>query len=214
MGLDLDLSAMTLLAHKNVDSHHVDPPKRRTWPSLRPATPLRPDGGTDEDPVLGPGWRYLDNGLAAWVGDAESLAYYENINDPTWLAVDAGSGSDVDIKEDSDVDIDEDSDVSIDKDLVFPWGDAFQATHEGLMHGQTVKFCDLKARAELNGKRGKLVRYDVSAGRWHVRIKQETVKARPANLRAEDVSQGSGGNVLDWGDVASLDDILCDLYDE
>ena len=91
------------------------------------------------------------------------------------------------------------------------------------MHGQTVILCGLKARAELNGKWGKLVRYEVSAGRWHVRMTQETVKVRPANLRAEDVSQGvsternSKRNDLDWGDpdnTPSLDDILLDLYDE
>ena len=100
-----------------------------------------------------------------------------------------------------------------------PEGGAFQATHKGLVRGQSVKFCDLKARAELNGNYGRLVRYDMSAGRWHVRMMQETIKVRPANLRAEEAPQerNSHRNDLDWdgsGDTPSLDDILLDVYDD
>jgi len=62
----------------------------------------------------------------------------------------------------------------------------FKSSHGDFARGHMVRILSLKARAELNGSLGKLVRYDTGCERWHVQLLPglKTLKVRPDKLEA------------------------------
>eukprot|EP00929_Paragymnodinium_shiwhaense_P050944 TRINITY_DN25647_c0_g1_i1.p2 TRINITY_DN25647_c0_g1~~TRINITY_DN25647_c0_g1_i1.p2 ORF type:complete len:119 (+),score=30.51 TRINITY_DN25647_c0_g1_i1:60-416(+) len=79
----------------------------------------------------------------------------------------------------------------------------YEACHEGLRRGQRVEMRGLKAKPELNGAVGELVRFDPQSGRWHLQLLSgfETLKVRPDNLQPEDCLDAAD---LDAEDVQRL----------
>eukprot|EP00039_Didymoeca_costata_P022554 m.4738 g.4738 ORF g.4738 m.4738 type:complete len:506 (-) comp3080_c0_seq1:147-1664(-) len=71
---------------------------------------------------------------------------------------------------------------------------------QSLGGGQTVEIQGLKARPDLNGEIGLLLRFDKPSGRWLVRLKNgEGKKVKPDNLKGLD---GVNGRVfVFWGDA-------------
>eukprot|EP00928_Gymnodinium_smaydae_P089135 TRINITY_DN73139_c0_g1_i1.p1 TRINITY_DN73139_c0_g1~~TRINITY_DN73139_c0_g1_i1.p1 ORF type:complete len:284 (+),score=49.97 TRINITY_DN73139_c0_g1_i1:62-853(+) len=62
--------------------------------------------------------------------------------------------------------------------------------------GQVVRLQTLKARSELNGAFGKLLRFDNGSERWQVQLMSgfETVKVRPDNLELDDCEGSPAGD--------------------
>ena len=63
----------------------------------------------------------------------------------------------------------------------------FLATAPPLKKGDTATVHSLRKATQQNGRHGTLLTYDDAVGRWHVQLSSgETIRVRPANLRAFD----------------------------
>ena len=69
-----------------------------------------------------------------------------------------------------------------------------------LAEGDSVSLCELRARADLNGRSASLLQWLSDRERWVVRVEgtEELVRIKPANMRGQSAAEPTQGDMITY----------------